>query len=48
MKSKLLFATVLLLASFSPAQAQTLDTAKLDPFLTDSPKRGKRWGAFSS
>jgi hypothetical protein len=43
MKIKTLFATLLTLAWFTAGHAQTLDKAKLDQFLTGSPKRTRRW-----
>jgi hypothetical protein len=45
MKIKISFTTLLTLALFTAGYAQTPDKAKLDQFLTDSPKRTRRWEA---
>jgi hypothetical protein len=41
----ILIAILLTLAFVTAGSAQILDKAKLDQFLTGSPKRTRRWGA---
>ena len=47
MKTKILFATLLTLALFTPGHAQTLDKAKLDQFFDRLAEKNKAMGSLT-
>ena len=47
MKTKILFATLLTLALFTPGYAQTLDKAKLDQFFDRLTEKNKAMGSLT-